>query len=86
VFVKLCQAERVRGSMGLRLVGTPVLLQDSFPFVIAAANKEFELTAGKFVPRCNSTMMNVRLLIVLRIVTHVTHIETEYSETNLGVP
>jgi hypothetical protein len=29
-------------------------------FIIATANKEFTLTAGKFVPVCNKTMMNVR--------------------------
>jgi len=28
--------------------------------MIATANKEFTLTAGKFVPLCNKTMMNVR--------------------------
>jgi len=30
-------------------------------FIIAAANKEFRLTAGKFVPVSNVTMMNVRI-------------------------
>jgi len=51
--------------MGLRLVGTPVPLQDSFLFVIAASIKEFKQTAEKFVPLCKSTMMNVRVLIGL---------------------
>ena len=35
-------------------------------FIIAAANKEFRLTAGKFVPVCNSTLMNVRILTIQR--------------------
>jgi len=41
-------------------VGTPVSFQRCLVIVIATANKEFTLTAGKFVPVCNKTMMNVR--------------------------
>ena len=44
-------------------VGAPVQFQRSVCFIIAAANREFRLTAGKFVPVCNSTMMNVRILM-----------------------
>jgi hypothetical protein len=59
------QAERVTdGAWGSDWIGTPVPFQRCLLFVIARANKEFTLTAGKFVPVCNSTMMNVRLLIV----------------------
>jgi hypothetical protein len=43
-------------------VGTPVPFQRCLLFIIATANKEFTLTAGKFVPVCKKTMMNVRTL------------------------
>jgi hypothetical protein len=49
---------------GCDWVGTPVPFQRCLVFIIAAANKEFTLTAGKFVPVCNKTMMNVRKIIV----------------------
>jgi hypothetical protein len=39
-------------------------------FIIAGANKEFTLTAGKFVPVCNKTMMNVRLLTAKHNMQH----------------
>jgi hypothetical protein len=45
---------------GCDWVGTPVPFQRSLLFIIATANKEFTLTAGKFAPVCNKTMMNVR--------------------------
>jgi hypothetical protein len=40
-------------------VGTPIPFQRCLMFIIAAANKEFQLTAGKFVPVSNATMMSV---------------------------
>jgi hypothetical protein len=43
-------------------VGTPVPFQRSLLFIMATANKQFTLTAGKFVPVSNVTMMNVRTL------------------------
>ncbi|PNF24013.1 hypothetical protein B7P43_G08633 [Cryptotermes secundus] len=53
-------AERVRdAAWGCDWVGTPVPFQRCLAFIIATANKEFTLTAGKFVPVTNSTMMNV---------------------------
>ncbi|GFG34729.1 hypothetical protein Cfor_02985, partial [Coptotermes formosanus] len=52
-------AENVRDAVwGCDWVGTPVSFQRCLVFIIAAANKEFTLTAGKFVPVCNKTMMN----------------------------
>jgi len=60
------QAEIVRdAAWGCDWVGTPVSFQRCLVFIIATANKGFTLTAGKFVPVSNSTMMNVRILIVL---------------------
>jgi len=47
---------------GCDWIGTPVPFQRCLFFIIASANKEFRLTAGKFVPVCNKTMLNVRLL------------------------
>ena len=55
-------------------VGTPVSFQRCLVFIIATANKEFTLTAGKFVPVSNSTMMNVRILIVLSAVNLLHHV------------
>jgi hypothetical protein len=56
------QAEMVRdAAWGSDWVGTPVPLQRCLVFITATANKEFTLTAGKFVPVCNKTMMKVRL-------------------------
>jgi hypothetical protein len=47
---------------GCDWVGTPVSFQRCLVFIIATANKEFTLTAGKFAPMSNSTLMNVRIL------------------------
>jgi hypothetical protein len=62
---KLFQAESVRdAAWGCDWVGTPVPFQRCLVFIIATANKDFRLTAGKFVPVCNSTMINVRKVMV----------------------
>ena len=45
---------------GCEWVGTPVPFVRCLSFVIAMANKELMLTAGKFVPVSKVTMMNVR--------------------------
>jgi len=64
-YFDLHQAEIVRdAAWGCDWVGIPVPFQRCLVFIIATANKEFTLTAGKFVPVSNSTMMNVRILIV----------------------
>jgi hypothetical protein len=61
VLTDLFQAESVReAAWGCEWVGTPVPFQRCLLFIIATANKEFTLTAGKFVPVCNQTMINVR--------------------------
>jgi hypothetical protein len=60
------QAESVKyAAWGCDWVGTPLPFQRCLAFVISRANKEFTLTAGKFVPVCKSTMMNVRIQLVL---------------------
>jgi len=41
-------------------VGTAIPFQRCLMLIIATANKGFQLTAGKFVPVSNVTMMNVR--------------------------
>ena len=48
---------------GCDWIGTPVSFQRFLVVIIATANKEFTLTAGKFVPVSKKTMINVRLLI-----------------------
>ena len=40
-------------------VGTPVRFVRSLSFIINIANKEIQLTAGKFVPVSKATLMNV---------------------------
>ena len=64
--VNMFQAESVRdAAFGCDWVGTPIPFQRSLMFIIATANKGFQLTAGKFVPVSNVTMMNVRTLIIM---------------------
>jgi hypothetical protein len=46
-------------AFGCDWVGTPIQFQRCLKFIIATANKEFQLTAGKFVPVSNLTTMNV---------------------------
>jgi hypothetical protein len=50
---------------GCDWVGTPVPFQRCLVFIITTANKEFTLTAGKFVPVSNVTMMNVSISVAL---------------------
>jgi hypothetical protein len=65
---KLFQAERVKeAAWGCDWIGTPVSFQRCLLFIITTANKQFTLTAAKFVPVSNKTMMNVRTRIVLCI-------------------
>ena len=57
---ELFQAESVRdAAFGCHWVGTPTPFQRCLNFIIATANKEFHLTAGKFVPVSNVTTLNV---------------------------
>ena len=44
-------------------IGTPVPFQRCLVFIIAEANNEFTLTAGKFVPVSKTTMLNVRIFM-----------------------
>jgi hypothetical protein len=45
---------------GCEWVGAPVPFVRCLSFVIVMANKELMLKAGKFVPVCKVTMLNVR--------------------------
>jgi len=57
---EMFQAESVRdAAFGCDWVATPIPFQRSLTFMIATANKGFQLTAGKFVPVSNVTTMNV---------------------------
>ena len=57
---EIFQAESVRdAAFGCDWVGTPIPFQRCLTFMIATANKGFQLTAGKFVPVSNVTTMNV---------------------------
>jgi len=46
-------------------VGTPTPFQRCLVFIIAAANKDLQLTAGKFVPVSNMTAMNVGIYVIM---------------------
>jgi hypothetical protein len=46
-------------AFGCDWVGTAIPFQRCRMFIIATANKEFQLTAGKFAPVSNVTLMNV---------------------------
>jgi len=60
--IEMFQVDSVRdAAFGCDWVGTPIPFQRCLKFTIATANKEFQLTAGKFVPVSNATMMNVRI-------------------------
>jgi hypothetical protein len=57
---EMFQAENVRhAAYGCDWVGTPVPFQRCVLFIILTANKEFRLTAGKFVTVSNKTLINV---------------------------
>jgi hypothetical protein len=63
----LFQTEIVRdAAWGCDWIGTPATFQRCLVFIIATANKEYTLTAGKFVPVSNETTMNVNKLFVMR--------------------
>jgi hypothetical protein len=57
-------------AFGCDWVGTPIPFQRCLMFIIATANKEFQLTAGKFVPISNLTMMNVSIINILHYFYH----------------
>jgi len=59
------KAESVKdAAFGCDWVGTPIPLQRCLIFIIATANKEFHLTAGKFVPVSNFTTKNVCICMI----------------------
>ncbi|PNF24008.1 hypothetical protein B7P43_G08636 [Cryptotermes secundus] len=61
-------AESVRdAAWGCDWVGTPVPFQRCLAFIIATANKEFTLTAGKFVPVSNKTMINLSMTVYAKL-------------------
>jgi len=64
ILCEFFQSGSVRdAAWGCDWVGTPVSFQRCVSFIISTANKEFILTAGKFVPVANVTMMNVSILL-----------------------
>ena len=51
-------------AFGCDWVGTPISFKRCILLIISTANKEFHLTAGKFVSVSNVTMMNVGLYVI----------------------
>jgi hypothetical protein len=59
----ILQAESVRdAAWGCDWVGMPAPFTRCLVFITATASKEFNLTAGKFVPVSRTTMLNVRTI------------------------
>jgi hypothetical protein len=76
------QTESVRdAAFGCDWVGIPVPFQRCQMFIIATDNKEFQLTAGKFVPESKVTMLNVRSTVKV----YVTKTENIYSDIRQNV-
>jgi hypothetical protein len=70
---EMFQAESVRhAAYGCDWVGTPVPFQRCLLFIILTANKEFRLTAGKFVTVSNKTLINVSFSDIC-VVLHVAY-------------
>ena len=60
------QMESVRdAAFGCDWVGTNIPFQRYLMFIIATADKEFQLTVGMFVPVSNVTMMKVSLYVII---------------------
>jgi len=65
-------------AFGCDWVGTPITFQRGLMFIIATANKAFQLTAGKFVPVSNVTTLNVctqqhnqeRELVTIKLISY----------------
>ena len=76
-------------AFGCDWVGTAIPFQRCLMFIIATANKEFKLTAGKFVPVSNATMMNVCNIYVCMykkyIYTHLGVLEDMYIRVFLYI-
>jgi len=61
-------AESVRdAAFGCDWVGTAIPFQRCLMFINATANKEFRLTAGKFVPVSNVTTMDVCMYLCINV-------------------
>ncbi|XP_021920365.1 odorant receptor 2a-like [Zootermopsis nevadensis] len=79
------QAESVRdAAWGCDWVGTPVPFQRCLIFIIAAANKEFTLTADNFVPVSNKTMMNM-MNQSISFFMFLLHMKDKNRDSNHGV-
>jgi hypothetical protein len=62
---------------GCDWVETPIPFQRCLMFIIATANKGFQLTVEKFVPVSNVTMMNVCSKVKLPVINST---ENVYSD------
>jgi len=72
---KMVQAESVtEAAFGCDWVRTPILIQHCMMCVIAAANKGFQMTEGKFVPVSNATMFNVRSKVKLPVTNNIENV------------
>jgi len=69
-------------AFGCDWVGTPISFHRSLMFIIATANKVFQLTAGNFVPESKVTMLNVRSTVKVPVTNNT---ENVYSDVRQEV-
>jgi hypothetical protein len=63
--------------------GTPILFQRCLMFIIATANKEFQLTARKFVPESKVTMLNVQSAVKMAVTNNTENVILYSKEAKL---
>jgi hypothetical protein len=54
--------------------------QQGITFIIVTANKEFHLTAGKFVQVSNVTMLNVCIIVNLLVTNNTKNVYTDIRQ------
>ena len=69
---EIFQTESMRdAAFGCDWVGTDIPFQRCLMFIIATANKVFQLTAGKFVPVSNVTTLNVCMYVCMHAYIYI---------------
>jgi hypothetical protein len=67
-------------AFGCDWVGTAISIQRCVMFIIATANKGFQLTVGKFVPVSNVTMFNVCSRVKLPVTNNTGNVYSDIRQ------
>jgi hypothetical protein len=67
-------------AFGYDWVGIPIPIQRCKTCIIAAANEEFQLTAGKFVSVSNVTMINVCSRVKLLVTNNIYNVYSDIRQ------